>query len=44
MIDTLFSRMQKEVLLIHKGDPDVGTTIHFLGRNGSRKSIHTESV
>ena len=37
IINTLCSRMQKEVLLRHTGDLTVGSTIHFLGRNISHK-------
>ena len=40
VINTLFSRMQKEVLLRHTGDLTVGSTIHFLGRNISHRGDH----
>ena len=36
IIDIILSRIQKEVLLRHPGDLNVGTTTHFLGRNTSR--------
>ena len=50
IIDTLFSRIQKEVLLRHTGDLTVGSTIQFLGRNISHKgdcidiSLNTNDV
>ena len=42
IINTLFSRMQKEVLLRHTGDLTVGSTIHFLGRNISHRGDHID--
>ena len=42
MINRLFSRMQKEVLLRHTGDLNVGSTIHFLGRNISQNGSHID--
>ena len=33
IINTLFSGIQKEVLLRHTGDSTVGSRLHFLGRN-----------
>ena len=41
-INTLFSRMQKEVLLRHTDDLTVGSTIPFLGRNMSHKGDHID--
>ena len=43
MINTLFSRMQTEVLLRHTGDLNVGSTIHFLGRNISHKGSYNDT-
>ena len=42
IIDTLFSRMQKEALLRHTSDLNVGTTIFFLGRNISHKGNYID--
>ena len=42
VINTLFSRMQKEVLLRHTGDLAVGSTMHLLGRNVSHKGDHID--
>ena len=42
IIDTLFSRTQKEALLRHASDLNVGTTIHFLGRNISHKGNYVD--
>ena len=42
IIDTLFSRTQKEVLLRHTGDLTVGSTMRFLGRNISHKGNCTD--
>ena len=42
IINTLFSRIQKQVLLRHTGDLTVGSTIHFLGRNISHKGNHID--
>ena len=42
IIDTLLSRMQKEALLRHTGDFNVGTTVHFLGRNISQKGTYID--
>ena len=42
IINTLFSRIQKEVLLRHTGDRTVGSTIHFLGRNISHRGDHID--
>ena len=42
IINTLFSRIQKEVLLRHTGDLTVGSTIHFLGRNISHRGDHID--
>ena len=42
IIDTLFGRIQKEVLLRHTRDLTVGSTVHFLGRNISHKGNYIE--
>ena len=42
IINTLFSRIQKEVLLRHTGDLTVGSTTHFLGRNISHKDDYID--
>ena len=42
IIDSLFSNMQKEVLLRHTGDLTVGSTIHFVGRNISHKGNYID--
>ena len=42
IINTLFSRIQKEVLLRHTGDLTVGSTIHFLGRNISHRGDYID--
>ena len=42
IINTLFSRIQKEVLLTHTGDLTVGSTINFLGRNISHRGDHID--
>ena len=42
IIDTLFSRMQKEVVLRHTGDLTVGSTIHFFGRSISHKGSYID--
>ena len=42
IINTLFNRIQKEVLLRHTGDLTVGSTIHFLGRNISHKGDYID--
>ena len=42
IINTLFSRMQKEVLLRHTGDLTLGSTMHFLGRNISHKGDYID--
>ena len=42
IINTLFSRMPKEVLLRDTGDLTVGSTIHFLRRNISHKGDYID--
>ena len=42
IINTLFSRIQKEALLRHTGDLTVGSTTHFLGRNISHRGDHID--
>ena len=42
MINTLFSRIQKEVLLRRTGDLNVGSTLHFLGRNISHQGSYID--
>ena len=44
IIDTLFSRMQKEALLRHASDLNVGTTLHFLGRNISHNILEESGM
>ena len=43
IIDTLFSRTQKEVLLRHTRDLNVGTTTHCLGRKISHKGNYIDT-